>query len=85
MVTVIEPLLREQLLDRRQRLEVATIGDRNDDELTRLLREVDTALQRMDDGTYGICDVCNEPVETGRLIADPLTRLCIDHLSPNEQ
>lgn len=85
MVTAIEPLLREQLLDRRQKLEVAAIGYRNDDELSRLLREVDTALQRMDDGTYGICDVCHDPVETERLIADPLTRLCIDHLSPNEQ
>ncbi len=85
MVTAIEPLLREQLLDRRQKLEVAANGYRNDDQLSRLLREVDAALQRMDDGTYGICDVCNEPVETGRLIADPLTRLCIDHLSPNEQ
>jgi sigma-B regulation protein RsbU (phosphoserine phosphatase) len=85
MVTAIEPLLREQLLDRRQKLEVAAIGYRQDDELTRLLREVDTALQRMDEGTYGICDVCHEPVESERLIADPLTRLCIDHLSPHEQ
>lgn len=85
MVTAIEPLIREQLLDRRQKLEVAAIGYRNDGELTRLLREVDTALQRMDDGTYGICDVCHDPVESERLLADPLTRLCIDHLSPNEQ
>jgi len=85
MVTAIEPLLREQLLDRRQKLEVAEIGYRQDEQLTRLLREVDTALQRMDDGTYGICDVCHEPVESERLIADPLTRLCIDHLSPHEQ
>jgi sigma-B regulation protein RsbU (phosphoserine phosphatase) len=85
MVTAIEPLIREQLLDRRQKLESAAVGYRDDGELTRLLREVDTALQRMDDGTYGICDVCHEPVETGRLIADPLTRLCIDHLSPVEQ
>ena len=85
MVTAVEPLIREQLLDRRQKLEVAAIGYRNDGELTRLLHEVDTALQRMDDGTYGICDVCHDPVETERLIADPLTRLCIDHLSPHEQ
>jgi len=32
-----------------------------------------------------LCDVCNDPVETGRLIANPLTRLCLDHLSPEEQ
>ena len=53
MVTAIEPLLREQLLDRRQKLQAAAIGYRSDDQLSRLLREVDTALQRMDDGTYG--------------------------------
>ena len=85
MVTAIEPLIREQLIDRRQKLEVAAIGQRNDGELTRLLREVDSALIRMDAGTFGICDVCHDPVETERLIADPLTRVCIDHLSPNEQ
>lgn len=85
MVTAIEPLLREQLIDRRHKLEVAAIGYRDDAEVTRLLREVDDALQRMDDGTYGICDFCHDPVETERLIANPLTRLCIDHLSPNEQ
>lgn len=85
MVTAIEPLIREQLIDRRHKLEVAAYGYREDADLTRLLREVDTALQRMDDGTYGLCDFCRDPVETERLIANPLTRLCLDHLSPNEQ
>lgn len=85
MVTAIEPLIREQLIDRRHKLEVAANGHNQDAELTRLLREVDAALQRMEDGTYGLCDFCHDPVETERLIANPLTRLCIDHLSPNEQ
>ena len=85
MVTAIEPLIREQLIDRRHRLEVAANGYAQDKELTRLLNEVDSALQRMEDGTYGLCDFCHDPVETERLIANPLTRLCIDHLSPNEQ
>jgi sigma-B regulation protein RsbU (phosphoserine phosphatase) len=80
MVTVFDPL-REQLLDRRQKLEVVVGAFYEAPEITRLLREVDTALQRMDDGTYGLCDLCHEPVETDRLIADPLTRLCIGHLS----
>lgn len=85
MVTAIEPLIREQLIDRRHKLEVAANGYNQDAELTRLLREVDAALQRMEDGTYGLCDFCHDPVETERLIANPLARLCIDHLSPNEQ
>jgi sigma-B regulation protein RsbU (phosphoserine phosphatase) len=85
MVTAIEPLLREQLIDRRQKLESATIGFSEATELTRLLQEVDAALRRMDQGTYGICDVCHDPVESERLIANPLTRVCIDHLTPKEQ
>lgn len=85
MVTAIESVLREQLFDRRHKLEVAAHGFQNDREVTRLLKEVDAALGRMEDGTYGLCDLCHDPVETERLIADPLTRLCIDHLSPTEQ
>jgi len=85
MVTAIEPLLREQLINRRHQLEVAAIGFQEAVEVTRLLEEVDAALQRMEKGTYGLCDVCHDPVETDRLIADPLTRLCLDHLTPNQQ
>ena len=85
MVTAIEPLLREQLIDRRQKLETAALGFTEATELTRLLQEVDSALRRMDQGTYGICDVCHDPVESERLIANPLTRVCISHLTPQEQ
>lgn len=84
MVTAIEPLLREQLLDRRQKLESAAHGFTEVTEISRLLAEVDEALHRMEIGTYGLCDYCNEPVESERLIANPLTRLCIDHLTPKE-
>lgn len=85
MVTAIEPLLREQLIDRRHRLENAANGFQRPAELTRLLVEVDAALNRMDLGTYGICEVCHDPVESERLIADPLIRVCIDHLTPRQQ
>ncbi len=85
MVTAIEPLLREQLIERRQKLSEAANGFVETSEITRLLAEVDAALHRMDLGTYGICDFCNEPVESERLLANPLTRLCIGHLSPKEQ
>lgn len=85
MVTAIEPLIREQLLDRRHKLEAAANGFTEATEVLRLLAEVDSALNRMELGTYGLCDVCHDPVETERLIANPLTRLCIDHLSATEQ
>jgi sigma-B regulation protein RsbU (phosphoserine phosphatase) len=85
MVTAIEPLLREQLIDRRHKLADAASTFHRPAELTRLLREVDDALHRMDVGIYGLCEVCHEPVETERLIADPLTRFCLGDLTPREQ
>jgi RNA polymerase-binding protein DksA len=42
------------------------------------LAEIDAALQRIEDGTYGICEVCGKPIGADRLKALPWTRLCID-------
>jgi sigma-B regulation protein RsbU (phosphoserine phosphatase) len=77
--------LREQLLGRRQKLRNALEAVRRPDEIVDLLHEVDAALARMDAGTFGICETCHEPVEGDRLLADPLCRNCLDHLSPGEQ
>jgi sigma-B regulation protein RsbU (phosphoserine phosphatase) len=85
MVTAIEPLLREQLIERRQKLETAASAFHRPAELTRLLEEVDAALHRMDIGIYGLCEVCHDPIESERLLADPLTRFCLGDLTPNEQ
>ena len=79
------PVFREQLLDRRQKLETAAARLRGATDVTRLLHEVDAALRRMDTGTFGLCETCGDPVETDRLLADPLTRFCIDHLTVLEQ
>lgn len=43
------------------------------------LEDVDAALARIDDGTYGICEVCGKPIGEARLEALPTTRFCIDH------
>jgi DnaK suppressor protein len=42
------------------------------------LDEIDAALKRIDDGTYGICEVCGKPIGEDRLRALPWTRYCID-------
>jgi phosphoserine phosphatase RsbU/P len=78
-------LFRTQLLDRRGRLEAAHAAHPQAGHLSRLLDEVDAALERMDQGTYGLCEFCHEPVEAARLMADPLTRFCIDHLNAQQQ
>ena len=40
---------------------------------------VDAALARVEAGTYGICEVCGEPVPDGRLEARPTARTCVEH------
>jgi sigma-B regulation protein RsbU (phosphoserine phosphatase) len=81
----VPPVLREQLLDRRERLEreIGRIGSQPD--LARLLQEVDDALGRIAAGTYGLCETCHDSIEADRLLADPLVRVCLDHLTAAEQ
>ncbi|MEW6271091.1 MAG: TraR/DksA C4-type zinc finger protein [Thermodesulfobacteriota bacterium] len=40
--------------------------------------EIDGALQRIEDGSYGTCEECGRPIEVERLEAVPWTRLCED-------
>jgi len=40
--------------------------------------EIDAALARIDDGTYGTCRVCGKQIREDRLHAIPWARLCID-------
>jgi RNA polymerase-binding transcription factor DksA len=42
------------------------------------LGEIDAALRRIDDGTYGTCAVCGKQISPERLRALPWARLCID-------
>jgi RNA polymerase-binding transcription factor DksA len=42
------------------------------------LDEVDAALRRIEDGTYGTCEICGGPIGSDRLRALPWARLCID-------
>ena len=48
------------------------------------LKEIEAALKRIDDGDYGICQDCDEPINPRRLEVDPTARLCIDCASKAE-
>jgi sigma-B regulation protein RsbU (phosphoserine phosphatase) len=85
MTTTATPILREQLLDRRQRLQTAAMPAATPGEIERLLGEIDAALARMDIGSFGLCETCRDPIEPDRLAADPLLRFCLDHLTTREQ
>lgn len=44
---------------------------------SRLLREVRSALARMDDGEYGVCEGCGAAIKSKRLHAIPWARYCV--------
>ncbi len=76
---------RQQLLQRMQRVQavIELLGPTR--ELLSLVSEVEAALERMKAGTFGLCDVCHDPIEEERLLADPLLRFCLEHLTTREQ
>jgi len=49
------------------------LADREREKLTR----VDDALKRIENGTYGICESCEEEIDRDRLAAMPFTKLCL--------
>jgi DnaK suppressor protein len=42
------------------------------------LRRIDEAIQRLEDGTYGVCGDCEEPISEARLKALPFATMCRD-------
>lgn len=85
MATVEIAFLHSQLEERKRRLEAAMAGAPQNARFAQLLHEVDSALDRMVEGKYGLCEVCNESVEQDRLLADPLVRYCLDHLTAEQR
>jgi DnaK suppressor protein len=47
-------------------------------DLQRQRAEVEAAFERVDRGTYGVCEVCGRPIDEERLEAVPATRLCLE-------
>lgn len=47
------------------------------DSLERVLLRTERALAKLEDGSYGICDVCGDPISPGRLRALPDGVLCL--------
>jgi DnaK suppressor protein len=43
------------------------------------LDDVQRALDKLDAGSYGVCEACGAPISPDRLEAMPATRYCIDH------
>ena len=48
------------------------------------LRDIDEALARVDDGSYGSCAQCHQPIPDARLEAVPAARFCVEHQAEAE-
>ena len=51
----------------------------------RLLAQVDRALERLEEGTYGVCEECGRPIPMGRLLAVPSATRCVECAAALEQ
>ena len=51
----------------------------------KLLNEIDDALQRIENKTYGICEATGKPIGKARLQAQPWARYCVEHARMIEQ
>ena len=70
--------MREEVADRLEDNEEREAAER---ELEGRLREITAALDRIADGTYGQCRVCQMEIENDRLEANPAATTCKAHLN----
>ncbi|MEJ2752589.1 MAG: SpoIIE family protein phosphatase [Chloroflexota bacterium] len=62
------------------------LGPRDESAVKTHLEVLDSALARVDDQTFGICEVCHEPIErSGLLEMDYACCVCLDHFSAAER
>jgi DnaK suppressor protein len=50
-----------------------------------VLADIDAALARIDDGTYGICQPCGKPIDLARLEARPWATMCLEDKRKEER
>ena len=63
--------------DRATEIEGDEVLDALEGSAVREIREIQAALKRIDDGTYGVCLSCDEKINTKRLAALPYASQCI--------
>lgn len=87
--------IREGLLEKQESLEqwkVATpepqkelqLGDSDESAVDAQLQVIETSLEMMDEGVYGICEVCHEAVDDELLQMDFTATVCLGHYTEDE-
>ena len=51
----------------------------------KLIAKMQEAIKRIDDGTFGVCEDCGGPISEKRLMARPVTTLCIECKTKQEK
>ncbi len=77
--------IKNMLVERRQRVQQVVSMPGTKASYINLLKEIDSALERMDSGTYGICLVCHEPIEDERLLINPLISVCLGDMNEHQR
>lgn len=78
----------DEVLDRKDeatQVEFNEIGDAEVERDVGELREIAAALQRLEDGRYGLCLDCDEPIDARRLQAEPFAVRCAPCQTQREQ
>jgi len=65
-----------ELEEHAQEEQTARLLTRLDDQTLHAVQEIDAALQKILDGTYGKCEACHKPISLARLRSLPATRFC---------
>ena len=78
-------LQRPDIADRAQVESNAAIQLRTRDRERKLISKIESALRRIDLGTYGYCEETDEPIGIKRLIARPIASLCLDAQERHEK
>jgi DnaK suppressor protein len=68
---------RQGRLSRMDAMQAQAMSKATGEQRRRLLGEIEQALQRIEDGSYGECFECGEPIAPRRLEANPTATLCI--------
>jgi DnaK suppressor protein len=58
---------------------------RNRDRLRKLITQIDSAIQRIDNNSYGYCEETGDEIGLERLIARPIARMCIEAQEAHEK
>lgn len=61
------------------------VDDTLEENAGHMIVEIDGALERIADGSYGLCAVCGDPIPEERLAAIPYATLCLDDKRKLEQ